>query len=118
MKQLNKQRLFRRAALTATMVMAARSFVFAVSFADVYKPIVELIDSFHDPFMAIVVAVGALYCIVLGMKYAQAEEPQERQKAKQHLKNAVIGYVLIFVLTFALNRLTPILDNWVSINIK
>lgn len=115
----NKNRVWRRLVLAVVMALSASPFVFAegANFSAVYTPIVDLINSFHSPFMAIVVAIGALYCIVLGIKYAQAEEPQDRQKAKQHLKNAVIGYILIFVLTFALNKLTPILDAWVTRNI-
>lgn len=59
-------------------------------------------------------ALGALYCVVLGVKYAKAEEPQEREKAKGALKNAVIGFILIFVLILALNLLLPIMINWVN----
>ena len=66
------------------------------------------------PLLAIVGAAGALYCVVLGVKYAKAEEPQEREKAKGALKNAIIGFVLIFVLILALNLLMPIMINWVN----
>ena len=66
------------------------------------------------PALAMVGALGALYCIVLGVKYAKAEEPQEREKAKGALKNAVIGFVLIFVLILALNLLMPVMINWVN----
>jgi len=66
------------------------------------------------PLLAIVGAVGALYCVILGVKYAKAEEPQEREKAKGALKNAVIGFVLIFILILALNLLMPIMINWVN----
>ena len=59
-------------------------------------------------------ALGALYCVVLGVKYAKAEEPQEREKAQGALKNAVIGFILIFVLILALNLLLPIMINWVN----
>ena len=61
-------------------------------------------------------AVGTIYCVLLGVKYARAEEPQEREKAKQHLKNAIIGFVLIFVLIVALRRATPILQTWMAQN--
>ena len=66
------------------------------------------------PLLAIVVAVGSLYCILLGVKFAKAEEPQEREKAKSHLKNAIIGFILIFVLIVVLNLLTPVMKNWVN----
>lgn len=80
------------------------------------SPIVDLIKSFTGPVLAIVGALGSLYCIILGVKFAKAEEPQEREKAKTHLKNAIIGFVLIFVLLVALSQLTPIFINWVNNN--
>ena len=72
--------------------------------------------SLLTPILSIVGAVGALYCVVLGVKYAKAEEPQDREKAKSHLKNAIIGFVLIFVLMLALKLSMPILQNWVATN--
>ena len=62
----------------------------------------------------VVAAVGALFCIVLGVKFAKAEEPQDREKAKQHLKNAIIGFVLIFILVVVLRLATPRLLTWMN----
>ena len=86
------------------------------NFDDVTRPIVELINSLLSPVLAIVGAVGTLYCVVLGVKYAKAEEPQDREKAKGHLKSAIIGFVLIFVLMLALKLGMPILQDWVADN--
>jgi phosphotransferase system glucose/maltose/N-acetylglucosamine-specific IIC component len=86
------------------------------NFDSITKPIVDLIDSLLTPALAIVGAVGSLYCVVLGVKYAKAEEPQDREKAKGHLKSAIIGFVLIFVLMLALKLATPILQQWVADN--
>ena len=83
-------------------------------FGKVITPIVSLLNSLMAPLLAIVGALGALCCVVLGVKYAKAEEPQEREKAKGALKNAVIGFVLIFVLILALNLLMPIMIDWVN----
>lgn len=85
-------------------------------FATVVEPIVNLLNSIMGPLLAIVGALGALYCVILGIKYAKAEEPQDREKAKGALKNAVIGFVLIFVLVLALNLLMPIMIDWVNQN--
>ena len=86
------------------------------NFDTVVGPIVDLIDSLLSPILAIVGAVGTLYCVVLGVKYAKAEEPQDREKAKGHLKSAIIGFVLIFVLMLALKLSMPILQDWVANN--
>ena len=67
-------------------------------FADIAAPIVSLLNSLMEPLLLIVGALGSLYCVILGVKYAKAEEPQDREKAKGSLKNAVVGFVLIFVL--------------------
>lgn len=80
----------------------------------VIDPIVSLLNSFLGPLLAIVGAAGALYCVILGVKYAKAEEPQDREKAKGALKNAIIGYVLIFVLLLALNLSKKPLVEWLQ----
>lgn len=85
-------------------------------FADIATPIVSLLNSIMEPLLLIVGALGSLYCVVLGVKYAKAEEPQDREKAKGALKNAVVGFVLIFVLILALNLLMPQMVNWVNQN--
>lgn len=86
--------------------------------AAVVEPIVSLINSIITPALLLVTAIGAVYCILLGVKFAKAEEPQEHEKAKNHMKNAIIGYVLIFVLMLALRIATPQLVKWVNENSK
>jgi len=81
-------------------------------FQDVANPIIELIDSMLTPLLGIVGAAGAIYCVILGVKFAKAEEPQDREKAKGALKNALIGFILIFVLLLALKILMPQLTQW------
>ena len=83
-------------------------------FADIVNPIVGLLNSIMVPVLAIVGALGTIYCVILGVKYAKAEQPQDREKAKNALKNAIIGFVLIFVLILGLNFLMPIMTNWVN----
>ena len=85
-------------------------------FTSIVEPIVELLQNILGPMLLIVGAAGALYCVVLGVKYAKAEEPQDREKAKGSLKNAIIGFVLIFVLILALKLLTPVMVKWVNDN--
>ena len=77
-------------------------------------PIVSLIKSFAGPIIGLVAALGIIYCILLGVKLAKAEEPQEREKAKMALKNAIIGFFLIFILIVVLRVLTPQLARWVD----
>ena len=119
MKKLNMRRMGSMLVVTMMLVMLMATPAFATStgstnFDSITTPVVDLISSLLGPALAIVGAVGSLYCVVLGVKYAKAEEPQDREKAKSHLKNALIGFVLIFVLMLALKLGTPILQDWVT----
>lgn len=117
MKKLNSKRTMRTLGviLAMTLVMSVSAFAAESNmFESVYAPIVSLLNSLLGPLLAIVGAIGTLYCVLLGVKYAKAEEPQDREKAKAHLKSAIIGFVLIFVLILALNLLLPIMKNWVN----
>ena len=120
MKKLNMRRTGSMLIVMTMLVMLLATPAFAAgtgtNFDSITTPIVELIESLLGPALAIVGAVGSLYCVVLGVKYAKAEEPQDREKAKGHLKSAIIGFVLIFVLMLALKLATPILQQWVADN--
>ena len=65
-------------------------------FETVSKPIVELLD------MALMPAL------------AKAEEPQDREKAKNSLKNAIVGFVLIFVLIVVLKLGMGAMKTWME----
>ena len=104
------------AVMTTAMMMSMTALADGADLEKITQPIIELIRSVMGVALGLVVAVGALYCIVLGVKFAKAEEPQDREKAKSHLQNAIIGFVLIFVLILALNLLPEILGNWVNDN--
>ena len=80
----------------------------------VTKPIIGLVNQVFNILIPLVGAIGAIYCISLGIKFSRAEEPQEREKAKQHLKNAIIGFVIIFVLVVALRIAVPQLTHWMD----
>ena len=100
----------------ATAALSGTAFAKGANLDGAVKPIVALVNSMMGPALALVGALGALYCVILGVKFAKAEEPQEREKAKSHLKNAIIGFVLIFVLILALNLSMEPLIAWVENN--
>ena len=64
--------------------------------------------------VAIVGAVGTIYCIILGIKLAKSDEQNSREKAKKDLVGAIVGFVIIFVLIVALKIALPILQDWVQ----
>ncbi len=110
----SKQKKLRVMMLVCMAAAMLFSFAGAVDFSKISAPIIDLINAVLYPLLAIVGAGGAIYCITLGVKYSKAEEPQEREKAKTHLKNAIIGFVLIFILIVALSILTPQLSEWME----
>lgn len=87
-------------------------------FEAVSAPIIDLLEMALNPALGIVGALGAVYCVILGAKLAKAEEPQDREKAKNALKNAIIGFLLIFVLLVALKIGMPAMTDWMSSAIK
>ena len=78
----------------------------------IVKPLIEVLDVLVPVLLGVVGAVGAIWVIFLGVKYARAEEPQEHEKARNSLKHAIIGFVLIFVLLIALQIGLSIFKNW------
>ena len=85
-----------------------------VDFYPLIQPILEILDAILWPAIAIVVAVGTIYCIFPGVKIAKAAEQHSSEPATQDLVGAVIGFVLIFVLILALKIAVPILEDWVK----
>jgi hypothetical protein len=80
----------------------------------IVQPILEVLDAILWPAIAIVVAVGTIYCIFLGVKIAKSDEQNSREKAKKDLIGAIIGFLLIFVLIVGLKIAVPILEEWVK----
>lgn len=101
---------------TAMTTFATEAAEGSINLDDAVNPIKGLLESVLTYVIILVAAAGAIFCVTLGVKFARAEEPQEREKAKQHLKNAIIGYVLIFILVVALRVGTPILLDWMDHN--
>ena len=78
----------------------------------IVQPVLDICNTLVPIMLAVVGAVGALWCILLGVKYAKADDPQEHEKAKKGLVIAIVGFVLIFVLLIMLNIGTNVLTEW------
>ncbi len=78
----------------------------------ILQPIMDLINTAIPVLLILIGSIGSIWCIVLGVKYAKAEDPQEHDKAKKSLVNAVIGFVLIFVLLIMLKIAVPIFSDF------
>ncbi len=80
----------------------------------IVKPVLDVCNVLVPVLLAVVGAVGAIWCILLGVKYAKADDPQEHEKAKKGLINAIIGFVLIFVLLIMLRVGLSVFTEWWS----
>lgn len=94
-----------------------QSFLLAIDFAPIVKPVIDVLNAILWPMIAVVGAAGTIYCVVLGVRIAKADDLNAREKAKRDLLGAVIGFVLIFVLIIALKLALPILQDWVKTQI-
>lgn len=117
LSKLNEKKICARfgMALTTAMLMICPAFATSGSdFDTVVNPIITLLNNLLGPILGLVGAIGALYCVLLGVKFAKAEEPQEREKAKTHLKNAIIGFALIFILIVGLKLGMDAMIDWIK----
>ena len=108
-------------AVIAALTVSGTAFAAAEGGADftpVTTPIVGLINSLVNPLLLLVGAGGTIFCILLGVKFATAEEPQEKEKRKQSLKTAIIGFFLIFILVVALKLSINPLTTWMQNSTK
>lgn len=98
-------------ASSSGVILAAKG---GVDFAPVIAPVLEVINAILWPAIALVGAIGTIYCVYLGVKVAKSDEQNSREKAKKDLVGAIIGFVIIFVLIVALKIAMPILQAWVE----
>ncbi len=61
-------------------------------------PIYDFLDTFGPVLISLLLAVGVIYCIVLGVQYARAEKGEERDTAKKKAINAAISFLVIIIL--------------------
>ena len=86
----------------------------APDLAPIVQPILDVLSAILGPAIAIIGAIGTIYCIILGIKYARMDEQNSREKAKKDLISAIIGFVIIFVLIVALKIAMPIFTDWME----
>ncbi len=110
------QTILAKATIMAAAGQAASASSVDINLDGVATPIVSMLNSILTPLVMIVGALGAIWCVLLGVKLAKADEPQEREKAKMALKNAITGYLLIFILVVVLRLTIGPLFQWMQSN--
>ena len=85
-----------------------------MDFSPILQPVFNILDAILWPAIGLVGAIGVIYCIILGVRFAKADEAGSREKAKRDLVGAVIGFIIIFVLIVTLRTAMPIFQSWVE----
>lgn len=67
------------------------------------KIIVKIVDQFMPVVMIGVGLVGAIYIIIISVKYAKAENEDEKNETKKKLINTVIGVVIGLLIMIVLS---------------
>ena len=80
----------------------------------IVAPITQFCSVLIPVLLTLVGSLGAIWVILLCVKFARADEPQEHEKAKKALKNAIIGFVLIFILLIMLQLGLNVFKDWWS----
>ena len=78
----------------------------------IVKPILDFCSALVPVLLTLVGSLGAIWVILLCVKFARADEPQEHDKAKKALKNAIVGFVLIFILLIMLQVGLNVFKDW------
>lgn len=72
-----------------------------------YKQFIGIFNTIMPILIAVVLAFGLIYSIVLGVQFAKAEDTDQRDKAKQRLINVIIGVVVAAVLMAVIYAVLP-----------
>jgi cytochrome c biogenesis protein CcdA len=81
--------------------------------------LVNAVTNIINPILILVATAGIIYAIVVGVKFAKAEDKGARDEAKQKLITVIIGIVVtaVLILLFiwlrtAIQNETISIDNW------
>lgn len=87
----------------------------ASTWEDLQASLTELINSMWLPIIAVMVALGVIFGVVIGWSFWSAGGDESKvQKAKANVKWYVIGWFVIFIVAFATPILVNILSTWVQ----
>ncbi|MBQ9437209.1 MAG: hypothetical protein IJU50_02655 [Lachnospiraceae bacterium] len=90
------------------------TFSKGADFSGAVSEMLRFLTSLTAPMLLLVGAAASLYCIVLGVQYARAEGPEDREKAKKRIVTMLMGYFLIFILILLMQISMPIFVAWVQ----
>lgn len=86
----------------------------AVGLKDAIAPVVALVKEAVPVLLTLFCAVMGVLAVMHAFVYAKAEDPQQKQVAKQKLVNLIIAFLIAFALNVVFTILTPMMTDWVS----
>ena len=64
---------------------------------EAFEAFIKIVNIVLPVLMSLLLVLGMFYGITLGVKYAKAEEEDQKKKAKQSLINVVVGILIAIV---------------------
>lgn len=86
----------------------------SVQLNDAVEPVVQLMKDATKVLLIVFCAAMSILAIVHSFSFAKAEDPQQKQVAKQKLNNLIIAFSLAFALLVLFSLLDKTLTTWVS----
>lgn len=75
------------------------------------KTILDALTNFINPILIVVAVAGIVYAIVVGIRFAKADDKNAREEAKQKLIYVIVGIVVTIVLIALFYFLKYALEN-------
>ena len=77
-------------------------------------PLYEAISTIGPYAIGVVLVLGILYGVILGVKYAKAEDSKEKAALQKVLISGVIGFLVIALLLGILYAIREPLNDWMA----
>ena len=77
-------------------------------------PLYEAISTLGPYAIGVVLILGIIYGIIMGVKFAKAEESKDRAAIQKALVNGIIGFLAVFVLVVITYAIRGPLVEWMN----
>lgn len=107
-----------------TIIVCIGGTIMKSMLLDTYIPgwlqtLLDALTKIINPILILVATAGIVYAVVVGIKFAKADDKNEREEAKQKLIYVIVGIVvtailiaLFYWLSYAFSSGIIDLDNW------
>lgn len=84
------------------------------SASNAVDPLYNAISLIGPYAMSVVLALGLIYGVIVGVRFAKAEKSEDRAALQKVLVNGVIGFVAVFILILILYAIREPLTRWMN----